>query len=64
MGLPVTERGGPPGGGGMGRPEVLVGGRGGAEGGAARGGPLGGALAGVDRGGAVDGAGAAGAEGV
>jgi hypothetical protein len=34
MGLPVTERGGPPGGGGMGRPEALVGGCTGAEGGA------------------------------
>jgi hypothetical protein len=55
MGLPVTERGGPPGGGGMGRPEVLVGGLGGAEGGAARGGPLGGALAGAGRGGAETG---------
>jgi len=33
MGLPVTDRGGPPGGGGMGRPEALVGAWTGAEGG-------------------------------
>jgi hypothetical protein len=31
MGLPVTERGGPPGGGGIARPDALVGGRTGAE---------------------------------
>ncbi len=31
MGLPVTERGGPPGGGGIGRPDALVGGRTGAD---------------------------------
>jgi hypothetical protein len=31
MGLPVTDRGGPPGGGGIGRPEALVGGRAGAD---------------------------------
>ncbi len=41
MGLPVTDRGGPPGGGGMGRPDALVGAWAGAEGGAA-GGALGG----------------------
>ena len=35
MGLPVTERGGPPGGGGIDRPEALVGGCEGADGGAA-----------------------------
>ena len=33
MGLPDTERGGPPGGGGMGRPEALVGAWVGADGG-------------------------------
>ena len=33
MGLPVTERGGPPGGGGIGRPEALVGAWAGADGG-------------------------------
>ena len=38
MGLPVTERGGPPGGGGIGLPEELVGGWAGAEGGVAGGG--------------------------
>ena len=31
MGLPVTDRGGPPGGGGIARPEALVGGRAGAD---------------------------------
>jgi len=35
MGLPVTERGGPPGGGGTGRPDALVGGCTGADGGVA-----------------------------
>jgi pilus assembly protein FimV len=48
MGLPVTERGGPPGGGGIDRPEALVGGCEGADGGAA---------------GATDAAGASGAAG-
>ncbi|MHB1711858.1 MAG: hypothetical protein ACYCV7_10715 [Acidimicrobiales bacterium] len=32
--MPVTERGGPPGGGGIDLPEALVGGRDGADGGA------------------------------
>ncbi len=41
MGLPVTDRGGPPDGGGMGRPDELVGARGGAEGGAGRAGAVG-----------------------
>jgi hypothetical protein len=47
--LPVTDRGGPPGGGGIGRPEALVGAWAGAEGGV-----TGGALT-------VDGSAAAGA---
>ena len=58
MGLPVTERGGPPGGGGIGRPEALVGACTGAEGGA-----TGGAAALAATWGGAGGRGAAGAAG-
>ena len=75
MGLPVTERGGPPGGGGIARPEALVGGCTGAEGGAtggaatlaatwggAGGRGAAGAVAGADGGAATGTAGVAGAD--
>jgi hypothetical protein len=68
MGFPVTERGGPPGGGGMGRPDALVGACVGAEGGfggppvvGGEAGRVGGAVGRV--GGAAAGAAAAGAAG-
>ena len=58
MGLPVTERGGPPGGGGIARPDALVGGRTGAEPGW-----VGAVRAGADAAAGATGAGMAGATG-
>ena len=62
MGLPVTERGGPPGGGGIGRPDALVGAWVGAEGGDAGGPPAWGTAGGRGAAGA-EGAGVAGRAG-